>query len=363
MQLSEHPFIESIPESHRAAIIGQSETLRLASEAPIFAEQSASDALYLILEGEVAFTKEKPDGTLQKVSQAGAGTLFGEVGLLTGKPRTLGAMAEGETCICRIPGPVILHLMDAAFPVRKLLENVIAHLDNTTEHYLSEVLRTEKLAVVGTMVSSILHDFKNPFATISLSAHLLKARHASDAKTASLCDGVEKQIDRMVRMANDLAAFARGESALQTKPVLLDQLFADFRELNQTAWAAKPVSIEMEGNGCILEADTDKFMRILQNLVGNAIEAITGSGREGHVRVRAEASGDQVHLTIEDDGPGIPPEIHEKFFEPFVTLGKKGGTGLGTAIVKSFVQAHGGTIHFDTGPTGTTFRMSFPRPH
>jgi signal transduction histidine kinase len=361
MQLEEHPFIQSIPESRRAELIAEAEILQLAPEAAIFAEQSPSDALYLILEGRVAFTKAMPDGSTQKVSESPAGGFFGEVGLLTDKPRTLGALAQGEAVVCRIPGSLIVSFMDAAFPVRTLLQNVIAHLDHTTEHYLNEVVRTEKLAVVGTMVASILHDFKNPFATISLGAHIIKQRQGDDAKIGKLCDNMEAQIQRMVRMANDLAAFARGESALQLEDVELDRLFTDFRELNRQAWETKPVTIELLGNGCILEADTDKLLRILQNLVGNAIEAIAGTGSTGHIRVSAEAMGEDVRITIEDDGPGIPPEIQANFFEPFVTRGKKGGTGLGSAIALSFVQAHKGTIHFDTGPSGTTFHLRFPR--
>ncbi len=336
-------------------------TLHFASGDEIFPEQSPSDALYLILGGSVLFTKTKADGSLQEVSHADAGAFFGEVGLLTGKPRTLGAVARGETRLVRLPGDTITRFMDAAFPVRKLLENVIAHLDNTTEHYLNEVVRTEKLAVVGTMVASILHDFKNPFATISLGAYVLKQRHPDDAKTSSLCDNMEAQIQRMVRMANDLAAFARGESTIQLEEVSLDRLFEDFRQLHQQAWEQKPVIIELIGNGCILEADTDKLLRILQNLVGNAVEAITGKGLHGRIRVVAEASDGAILLTVEDDGQGIPPEIRDNFFEPFVTQGKKGGTGLGSAIVQSFVHAHKGSIRFDTGPEGTVFHLRFPQ--
>src|SRR5690606_5894092 len=130
------------------------------------------------------------------------GSFFGEVGVFTGERRALAASAQSDCVIGRVPESTVKKIIEDAEPVRKLLESVIHHLKSTTDHYMQEVMRTEKLALVGTMVSSILHDFKNPFSIISLGAHVLTQRYADDEKAIKICDNIESQIRRMVDMAN-----------------------------------------------------------------------------------------------------------------------------------------------------------------
>jgi len=104
-----------------------------------------------------------------------------------------------------------------------------------------------------------------------------------------------------------------------------------------------------------------KLFRVFQNLIGNAIEAI-GEGR-GHVEIEGTVRGEDgvVEITIKDNGSGIPEAIRGRFFEPFVTFGKSGGTGLGSAIVKSIIDAHNGDIRFETETgKGTAFFVTLP---
>ncbi len=363
MNLADHPFIRSISEKRRQAILDEVELLTLQNGDIVFRENSEPDALYLILEGSVAFTKEKPDGTLQNVSQSGASSFFGEVGVFTGEHRALGAMARGPAVLGRVPEATVKKIIEDAEPVRKILESVIHHLRCTTDHYMDEVMRTEKLALVGTMVSSLLHDFKNPFSIISLGSHLISQRHADDPKTSKICQNIEAQIRRMVNMANDLAAFARGDSEIEIAQISLDKLFEAFRELYAPFFKDKAVTVKMQGNGTFLEGDASKLLRVLQNLVTNAIEALRQTNRDGQVNITACEHGDDVILTLTDNGPGIPATIQNSFFEPFVTHGKRDGTGLGTAIVKSIVDAHNGEIDFKTSEQGTTFTIRLPKTH
>jgi signal transduction histidine kinase len=108
-----------------------------------------------------------------------------------------------------------------------------------------------------------------------------------------------------------------------------------------------------------LEAEEGKLLRILENLVGNAIEAVTDGCK---IEIRGTSRDDLVDITISDNAGGIPVEIRDKFFEPFVTHGKKRGTGLGTAIVKSLVEAHGGEIAFECEDgVGTVFTITLPK--
>lgn len=361
MKLEEHPFIESISPERLDSIIGEIETLELPPESIIFKEHSEPDALFLILEGEIAFVKNKNDGSQQVVSESQAGSFFGEVGVFTGEKRALGAVAKCKARVARVPEPTVKRIIEDSEAVRQILQSVISHLKSTTNHYMDEVMRTEKFALVGTMVSSILHDFKNPFSIISLGSTIIQNRHKDDPKTAKICDNMESQIRRMVNMANDLAAFARGEHEIEIAHVSLDTLFEHFQELNSPFFEDDHVELKLVGNGITLQGDASRLLRVLQNLVGNAIDAIHASEIEGKVEVAAESEGDDVIITIRDNGPGIPADIRDDFFEPFTTQGKSEGTGLGTAIVRSIIRAHKGSIDFETSAEGTIFTIRLPR--
>lgn len=361
MKLVEHPFIRSISEERRATLIGEVELLELDDGEVIFEENSAPDALFLILSGDVAFTKKKPDGSLQNVSQSGEGSFFGEVGVFTGEHRALGAVSLGHSEIARVPEATVKKIIEDAEPVRRILQSVIHHLKSTTDHYMDEVMRTEKLTLVGTMMSSLLHDFKNPFAIISLGSTIISQRYKEDPKTAKICANIESQIRRMVNMANDLAAFARGDSQIEIAHVNIDTLFEHFRELNTPFFKDQTVELVMQGNGTSLNGDASKLMRVLQNLISNSIEALHNADIDGKVTVEAVEDAKLLTMTIKDNGPGIPNDIRSNFFEPFVTRGKNEGTGLGTAIVKSIIEAHQGEIEFETSANGTTFIIRLPK--
>lgn len=361
MNLREHPFIESISEKRRDSIIEEIEVMDLEHDVTIFTEHSDPDALYLVLEGKVVFTKTKSDGKTQTISESGPGSFFGEVGVFTGDKRALAASSHGKSQIARVPEVTVKRIIEDSEPVRKILESVIFHLNSTTEHYMNDVMRSEKLSLVGSMVSSILHDFKNPFSIISLGASLIKVRCGEDEKTAKLCDNIEAQIQRMVTMANELAAFSRGEQQIDVTQIVVDELFHEFHELNSPLLEGSNIALEMTGNGHSLEGDRNKLLRVLQNLFVNAVEALQSAEIEGFIRLSAHADGNNLIISFIDNGPGIPPQIRESFFEPFVSQGKSGGTGLGSAIAKSIVEAHNGSIDFSSSKTGTEFTIRLPR--
>lgn len=123
---------------------------------------------------------------------------------------------------------------------------------------------------------------------------------------------------------------------------------------------AAKVDVVVRVTEVIVEADENKILRVLQNLVGNAVEALGGRG--GRVEIAVTQSEEWVEIKIYDNGPGIPEAIKEKLFEPFVTYGKRTGTGLGTAIAKSIVNAHQGEITYESeDQKGTTFYIKLPK--
>ncbi len=360
MELSEHPFFNQVDNEQVDVLVSAAKIEHYPPDTIIFEQGSASEGLDLVLEGEVAFCKLMADGKSRVVGYSKEGTFFGEIGLFTGQPRALRAESRGKVVIANIRREALLGFFKRTDgPFDSILQSIISHLNETTRHYMDDMLRQEKLSMVGTMMNTIIHDFKNPFCLISLGAQLMAQMH-TDERSQKLCRNIDAQITRMVDMAEELNAFSRGDQNLQIAPINLHQMIDRFEELNFPFFQNLKISVDISLPDIEIEGEENKLLRILQNLVGNAIDAFGEDS--GKINITGEVKDDDMlHLTIADNGNGIPEEIRARFFEPFVTYGKSKGTGLGSAIVKSVVEAHGGKIHFETeNGKGTSFFISLP---
>jgi signal transduction histidine kinase len=335
--------------------------LRIQPGEVIFEEGGKSDALFLVLEGRVAFEKSVPGNNWRVISYAETGHFFGEIGVLTGAPRALRAVAADAATIACLPSEDLRDFIRRApGPIDQILQSIVNHLHHTTRHYVDDMLHQEKMSLVGNMVNSIIHDFKNPFTLISLGAQIIAQQHP-DEKTQKLCANMNKQILRMVEMANEINDFSKGVQTFKPARVDLRGLVSRFRELNEPYFQKEHVRIETEIAPVVIEAEENKILRVLQNLVGNAIDACS-QRREGKVRIQIFDRGEHCEIVVSDNGAGIPEQIRNNLFDPFVTYGKTGGTGLGTAIVKSIVEAHKGRIRFETTTgKGTSFFILLPK--
>ncbi len=365
LRLEEHPFFKGLGPDDVQALADNADVRPYESSAVIFDEGSEPDALFLILEGRVTFEKSVPGNNWRVISFAVVGDFFGEVGVLTGAPRALRASASGPAVVAKLPRGVLRDFIRRTpGPVDHLLQSVVSHLNHTTRHYVDDMLQQEKMALVGNMVSSIIHDFKNPFTLISLGAQMISTLHP-DAKTQKLCANMGKQIQRMVDMANEVSEFSKGVQSFKPARVEMYPLMVKFRELNEPYFQKDHVKIEMKCEQVIIEAEENKLLRVFQNLVGNAIDACDErkeAAKDGLVRIEVRDRGENCEITVTDNGKGIPEQIRNNLFEPFVTFGKTGGTGLGTAIVRSIVDAHKGRIRFETATgKGTTFYIQLPK--
>ena len=115
--------------------------------------------------------------------------------------------------------------------------------------------------------------------------------------------------------------------------------------------------IQLEYDG-IIEMDGERFRRVIYNITGNAAEAMDSGGK---LILKVLKEDNNVIFLFIDNGPGIPEEHQDKIFQPFYTVGKEKGTGLGMAIAKRIVEEHGGSISFDSVEgKGTTFKVVLP---
>ncbi|HUE97400.1 MAG TPA: HAMP domain-containing sensor histidine kinase, partial [Longimicrobiaceae bacterium] len=170
---------------------------------------------------------------------------------------------------------------------------------------------------------------------------------------------LRRGVDRITDMTQELLEYARGTTQLEFEKVSPRILIAELEEevLRPLTGAGIQVHFAI-GFDDPIRVDRRRFFRVLHNIVKNAAEAMPQGGT---ITITVEAMDDRAVFRVADTGVGIPPEVLPTIFEPFVSHGKAGGTGLGMAIVHSVVEAHGGTILVESTPgEGTSFTIAIP---
>jgi signal transduction histidine kinase len=326
----------------------------------IFEEGEPSECLYLVLTGKVELCKRGSERSYLTIAFAGANDFFGELGVLDGSARCTRAVAVEQTILARVAREPVLSVLrhTSGKTVIDMFNRTIQHLRATDERYVSAVVRKEKMTLVGEMANTIIHDLRNPCHGVSMASVLINQLH-SDDKTQRCCKIIQDQVDRMVLMVEELLDFSRGTYQLHRQTISLAALMERFGFLNREYLQQNGIVLELRQAALSIEVDANKLLRVLQNLVYNAADALkNGNGR---IIISGRSVDGAVEICVQDNGPGIPEEIKDRLFEPFVTSGKTGGTGLGLAIAKSIVEAHGGRILCHSTPgAGAAFYVRLP---
>jgi signal transduction histidine kinase len=211
----------------------------------------------------------------------------------------------------------------------------------------------ERLAATGTVAASVAHDISSPLSTITMAIALLRQADHADQRPA-LLETIERAAMRAGRISQDLLAYA-GDHTLRRHHLDLGAWLLDWLDGDATTTS----SIEIPDHPVMIDADPHRLEQVLGNLLDNAMQA---PGRGSPVRLRLHTDGGRATVEISDDGAGVPGDLLDSIFEPFVSSKKPGeGTGLGLAIVAALVERHGGEVELaDTGPGGTTFAVHLP---
>jgi two-component system sensor histidine kinase PilS (NtrC family) len=229
-------------------------------------------------------------------------------------------------------------------------------------------MRAERLEAVAELSASLAHEIRNPLASIRSSVEqLARSRHA-DEDERFLAGLIVRESDRLSRLLSEFLDFARVRATHFVPLDLHSVVVAVVRLIRAHPDCRPDAAITIEGEHTLLEGDEDLLHRVVANLVLNAVQAARGPIKV-IVSVSAAQSADIPHgtdlehavrLQIRDNGPGIPEEVRERLFQPFVS-GRSGGSGLGLAIVQRAVEAHRGLVLVDSGPgSGTTFTIFLP---
>jgi signal transduction histidine kinase len=287
------------------------------------------------------------------------GNFFGEMALVDGQPRSAQATAASPAVLGSVDVATFNRILDEEPQIlhRNFLTSVVERLRGMDSHFITELMRNERLALVGTMANSIVHDLKNPLTAILSCAEMLEKR-VPDADGLEITQIIKKASSRLEDMVQELLDFARGQSSLMlarhAAGSVLEELQSQFiQTLSPTIHVVRDIHVTDD-----VSVDLGRFTRVLMNLVKNSVEAMPSGGI---LRLGLRQEGQRVIFLIGDTGCGIPPEVLEKIFEPFVSFGKSKGTGLGMAIAKSVVETHGGQIGVRSKVgIGTTIEVGLP---
>lgn len=304
----------------------------------------APEAGYLLSDGAVIATAAGGEGVLVPLMARS-----GLVGMLV-----LGPRASRRGVPMRRTEARLLSTLAARSAL--VLEN---HL------YLRELVATERMAALGTMAGMLAHDFRTPMTVIRGYAELIRGEATSD-EMRRRAQIVVDMVDRLDRMTGETLDFARSGGRLTRRTVDVAALVAEIlasleSELPGLALVAR-IALPP---GVAASVDTDKLRRAVFNIAANARDAMKGAGRL-HVDATIEdaVTGHRLVLHLADEGPGVPEAIRATLFDPFVTEGKKGGTGLGLAVSRRFVEDQGGTVDLldraPSGVRGACFRILLP---
>ena len=222
-----------------------------------------------------------------------------------------------------------------------------------------------RLVALGEAVAKINHDLRNMLTSAQMASERLA--DSADPQVAKAMPRLERALSRAAALTRNVLDYGKSE---EPAPVLT-------RIPLSTAAANAAEDAGLDAGGVrlirsipprfIVTADSDQLHRILVNLMRNARQAIEADATRGDrkgkgtVRITAAADGDHVAIQIADDGPGIPPRLSERLFEPFVSGKASDGTGLGLTISRELAANHGGELRLvETGPGGTVFELTLP---
>jgi signal transduction histidine kinase len=251
---------------------------------------------------------------------------------------------------------------DAGGEAVKLLSLLAQHASTALRniHLAQERIQFERLAAIGRMIGTIVHDFRGPLTALRGYAGMVAGLSLSDAERGDYGRFMIEECDRLAHMVSELLEFTRGgRPELSPQRVDLLDYLGSFAERLRRQYQDRGIVVELvSADTREVRLDRARLERALWNVAANACQAMPGGGV---LSIRCSSHADEAVIEIEDGGCGIPEEIRHRVFEPFFSYGKSEGIGLGMATARKIVEEHGGQIEIESSPErGTLVRFLLP---
>jgi PAS domain S-box-containing protein len=254
-------------------------------------------------------------------------------------------------------------LIESLKKARKQLEDYTDQLEQKVEERTSELrksqeqlLKAQRLAVMGELAGMVGHDLRNPLTSIAGAQYYLKKRSGleTDGRTKEMLELIGKNIEYSNKIINDLLDYSR-EIELEIAEHTLKSIVKE--SLNLVEIPRNVEVVDLTENKPKIKVDVDKVKRAFVNIIKNAIEAMPRGGR---LTIKSKRLNGDVELKFSDTGAGMTKETQEKLWTPLFTTKAK-GMGFGLPICRRFIEAHGGSISIKSmRGKGTTLRVTFP---
>ena len=329
----------------------------------IFREGEPGDCFYLVCDGVVCISKLGRAGKQETLGYIKPREFFGEMAVIDGQPRSALAYAAEPTLVGRVDRENLEPIL--AIAPREMhmnfLRSVVQRLRQADSKFIAELLRTERLALAGNMIDSVVNEFKNPLCVLRSCMDSLRSSLV-DPELLKITEVMARAAESMIDRTEEILEFTAGQESLKIESIPLRSLA---EQLEERARKILPDAIELTlelefefERDTAVQGDPTRLLRMFMSLVKNAIESMPDGGS---LHVSVQRRGSQAAFLISDSGCGISPELHARIFEPFVSHGNEGGSGLGMATVKRVVEAHGGTVSLRSEPgLGTEVEVRLP---
>ncbi len=229
---------------------------------------------------------------------------------------------------------------------------------------VTQLLQAQRQAAWGEVARRLAHEIRNPLTPIQLSAERMRRkllRGLAPAEAELLDRSTQTIVQQVEAMKQMVAAFSEYAKApeMQMSEIDINVMIRQVSDLYHAQDPRVAFGLSLDARAAVLEADPGRIRQLLNNLLTNAVEALDGK-RNPVIMIETKRSGDQIVLTVVDNGPGFQDGLIEQAFDPYVTSKPK-GTGLGLAIVRRIVEEHGGQVELENVPQGGA-RISITLP-
>ncbi|HYD83915.1 MAG TPA: cyclic nucleotide-binding domain-containing protein, partial [Opitutus sp.] len=249
----------------------------------IFSAGDAGDGFYIVESGRVKISAPVGGNELRQLASIGAGDFFGEMAVLDDAPRSATATAEVATSTFFVGRDQLLALLESRPPLAlNLIREFSVRMRALNRKYLDEIIHAERLSIVGRFASTIVHDFKNPLAVISLAAEASASTDLPEPTRLAAQKQIERQIHRMSNMLNELIDFTRPtKRAANFEAVDFADYLRDLAQELQHDVAGREVTVVLANPPPSVEVQLQptRYSRLFYNLVNNAVDAMPDGGK------------------------------------------------------------------------------------